>query len=163
MTLHIENLSKLRAALSAEGIDVPPYVTEKGLMFIADKHLESLKKAGTTKKSALAELRKRRFPFSANHFSSKTDWIVYLVCQEFRVPRNVLISRSRVRAHVETRYIVMALIRTYTNDSLECIGVLLNRDHTSVIHGIKCFDKDVLPKYKKRIGKIESKIPEYPH
>lgn len=162
MTLHIENLSKLRAALSAEGIEVPPYVTKKGLKFILKKHLESQGRTRSTEKPVVHDSVAKDPPLPADHFSSKSEWIAYLVCEEFKISEQTLIS-SRARIHSEIRHIAAGLIREHTNDSLICIGALLNRDYTTILHGIKRFNEDVSLKNEDRINSIKSKIPEYPH
>tara|TARA_R110001592_G_scaffold230717_2_gene487710 strand:- start:654 stop:1109 length:456 start_codon:yes stop_codon:yes gene_type:complete len=51
------------------------------------------------------------------------------------------ISRNtRKRPYVEARAIYFKLCREFTNFSLEQIGKSVNRDHASVLHGIKSID-----------------------
>lgn len=48
-------------------------------------------------------------------------------------------GRSRVRQIVLSRQEAMALIRINTSHSLPKIGRFFNRDHTTVLHGIRAY------------------------
>ena len=51
-----------------------------------------------------------------------------------------LAAKSRVREVVDVRRVAFKLTKTLTKSSLTSIGKLYNKDHATVLHGIKTFD-----------------------
>lgn len=50
-------------------------------------------------------------------------------------------SKTRKRPYVDARALYFALCRKHTNASFDEIGVLVNRDHSTVVHSVlHCFD-----------------------
>jgi len=82
-------------------------------------------------------------------------------------------TRSRERDLVYIRSIYYKLCRDFTRESLYLIGKNVNRDHATVLHGLKVFDhiidnfweKELMDKYlgiKKRIqGKVKIEVKSY--
>lgn len=71
------------------------------------------------------------------------DDIIKDVCLEYEVSYDKMVSRSRRSNIVQARHVCMWLIRNkIVNNklSLNDIGELLLRDHTSVMHGVKSID-----------------------
>ena len=71
------------------------------------------------------------------------DDLIKDVCLEYEVSYDKMVSRSRRSNIVIARHVCMWLIRNkiVKNElSLNDIGELLLRDHTSVIHGVKSID-----------------------
>ncbi len=66
-----------------------------------------------------------------------------LVCRHFRISKEELSSKSRKQAVTLPRQVAMYLTRKFTDDSLEAIGRLFNRDHATVFHSIKKIEKKV--------------------
>ena len=65
-----------------------------------------------------------------------TDFILDLVCRHFRVSREELASRSRARRITFPRQVAMYLCRQFTEESLQAIGKLFNRDHATVVYAL---------------------------
>ncbi len=64
------------------------------------------------------------------------DFIIDLVCKHFKVSRAELSSRARTRRIAFPRQVAMYLCRRFTDDSLEAIGKLFNRDHATVVYAL---------------------------
>lgn len=64
------------------------------------------------------------------------EQILAVVAKQYKLEKEQLIGRSRVRAVSRPRQLCMKLIREETNASLPQIGQLLGgRDHTTIMHG----------------------------
>lgn len=72
--------------------------------------------------------------------------IVRCVSDEFRVSRIDLVSARRTRSIIRPRQLVMYLARHLTTLSLAQIGAQLgNRDHTTILHGVRAIDRVLGP------------------
>ncbi len=71
------------------------------------------------------------------------DFIVDLVCRYFKVSREELASRSRLRRISFPRQVAMYLCRRFTEESLEAIGRLFNRDHATVVYALNSVAKKI--------------------
>ncbi|WP_456369816.1 chromosomal replication initiator protein DnaA [Thermodesulfatator atlanticus] len=71
------------------------------------------------------------------------DFIVDLVCKHFRVSREELFSRKREKKIAFPRQVAMYLCRRFTDESLQSIGKLFNRDHATVVYAVKNIDKKI--------------------
>lgn len=63
--------------------------------------------------------------------------IVVAVCDKYKVRQSDLVSERRTANIVRPRQIVMYLAKQLTLRSYPDIGRVLNRDHTSCLHGVK--------------------------
>jgi chromosomal replication initiator protein len=64
--------------------------------------------------------------------------IVDVVCEHFNVSKEDITSKKRNSEYVLPRQIIMYLIRTMTDTSLQTIADLLSKkDHTTIIHGVE--------------------------
>lgn len=63
--------------------------------------------------------------------------IIDSVCKYFNVTPKELRMRKRNRELVDPRHICMYLIKMKTNMQVTKIGDLFDRDHTTVLHGVK--------------------------
>ena len=80
------------------------------------------------------------------------------VCEVCQVPPLELESPRRWRQASEARHIFMFVARHYTARSLPYIGKTLgNRDHTTVLHGIRCVSAD-RPRFEARVMAVVAKI-----
>ncbi|TWP22566.1 chromosomal replication initiator protein DnaA [Apibacter muscae] len=69
------------------------------------------------------------------------DFIQKLVCDYFKVPIDLLQSKTRKRDIVQARQIAMYFAKKYTNASLTSIGNQIGkRDHATVLHACKTVD-----------------------
>lgn len=87
--------------------------------------------------------------------------IIELVCDQLIVTEKELMGMNRYRRFVEARQIVGWFARRYTNLSLQAIGnVVGNRDHTTVLYGIRNIDRLMLSSdwMKKTIDKLDIEI-----
>lgn len=71
------------------------------------------------------------------------DIIKKLVCKEFNVSVNDIVSRSRKQCYTRPRQIAMYLSRKYTDAPLQLIGKTYNRYHATTLHSINCIDKGI--------------------
>lgn len=61
------------------------------------------------------------------------------VCHEYNIELEDLISKLRFRELVRARSLIVKLLRD-KNETLESIGLVINRDHASVLHLLKKHD-----------------------
>ena len=75
--------------------------------------------------------------------------IMMSVADAMQVSTRLMMTKSRQRELVQARNMCMYIMQTYFNMTLKEIGKVFNRDHTTVIHGIKMFkqDREVLEAY----------------
>jgi len=67
----------------------------------------------------------------------KIEQIKYLLEQELGITIN---RKSRKRPYVYQRALYFKLCKEYTNQTFAAIGKTLNKDHATVMHGVKVFD-----------------------
>ena len=70
----------------------------------------------------------------------RIEYYIEVVCRTYKVKRVDLVSKSRIRELVTPRHMVWYLIRTYTNITLRQICSVFNKDHASVIHGVRMIE-----------------------
>ncbi len=80
---------------------------------------------------------------SPPHSRVTKDFIVDLVCRHFKVSREELASRSRLRRITFPRQVAMYLCRRFTSESLEAIGKIFNRDHATVVYALNAVEKKI--------------------
>ncbi len=88
------------------------------------------------------------------------DRIVEVVCAQFAVKTDQLFSKSRKREVADSRQLIMALAKKYTNMSSTVIGVKLNRNHATVLHACKTIEErlSVDREFTGIVSKIENAI-----
>lgn len=71
--------------------------------------------------------------------------------------------KTRKRDKVILRYFYFLISRKYTKKSLESIGELLNKDHATVLNGLKKFDSllPLYPEYLERFSKIDNIVNNF--
>ena len=62
---------------------------------------------------------------------------IKVVSQLYGLTEREVRDKRRIRCVVDARYMAMRMVRETTSLSLNDIGTLFNRDHTTVIHAIK--------------------------
>lgn len=67
--------------------------------------------------------------------------IVAHVCRYFQIDPDSLMAKSRKRSVLYPRQLAIYLIRKYTDEPLQRIGGLFGRDHSSVLHAFRAFEK----------------------
>ena len=86
--------------------------------------------------------------------------IIKEVCDYYHVTIEEMKYRSRLRELVKVRQLIMFFCRKYTILSSEAIGKLINRDHSTVLSGIKNvqdqFDTD--KNYRMQFNELNEKI-----
>lgn len=91
----------------------------------------------------------------------KEDFLMERVCELMQVDPLELKSKSRKRCLVESRQILMYLMKEQTSLSLKKIGELLGgRDHSTVLYGIQVVQDlvDIDKHFRQRLAKIEAAI-----
>ena len=84
-----------------------------------------------------------------------------MVCEYFAVPFNKLLEKTRKREIVQARQITMYLAKSFTKNSLKCIGEHFGgRDHTTVIHSCQTvkdlMDTDTM--FKENVMELTQKV-----
>jgi chromosomal replication initiator protein len=74
------------------------------------------------------------------------EGIKALVCREFGVSLDEMISKSRKQGLVRGRQMAIYLSRKYTDQSIQAIGRSFNRYHATAIHAINAVEKGVREK-----------------
>jgi len=84
------------------------------------------------------------------------------VARFFGLPPEALASRSRQKKVLYPRQIGMYLSRKHTHESLEAIGALYRRDHSSVVYAIRSLEKKIAqtPRLAREVLFIEEKLLE---
>lgn len=72
---------------------------------------------------------------------SKVEMILDMVADRESVPKHLLCSDRRNQDIANARYIAFYLIYTLTNYSLPAIGRMFNKDHTTILHGVRIISK----------------------
>ena len=88
------------------------------------------------------------------------DEIIEIVCNYYRISLETLISKERKREVAQARFICYFFIRRSFKTSLEAIGAKFERNHASVIHGIKKADffYETDDKFRRDIENLWEKI-----
>lgn len=71
------------------------------------------------------------------------DRIIQVVAEQYRVTPDDLVSPKRNKEYTQPRHIACYLIRDMTGSSFQQIGKAFDRDHTSVMHGIKKVQREI--------------------
>jgi len=71
------------------------------------------------------------------------DFIKKLICSEFSLSEQELISTSRQKRVVKPRQVAMFLARKYTDQPLKTIGKSFNRYHATAIYSINAVQKEL--------------------
>ena len=88
--------------------------------------------------------------------------VIELVCRNFRVSPEELLSRSRKKRVSEPRQVAMFLLRKYTDQSLSAIGHRFNRDHATVLYAIQTVEKKMASsdRFRYQIEYLEKELEE---
>jgi chromosomal replication initiator protein len=71
------------------------------------------------------------------------DVIKKLVCEQYKVNLNELVSRSRKQRVLKPRQVAIFLSRRYTDQPLQAIGKSFNRYHATALHAIGCVEREL--------------------
>ena len=74
------------------------------------------------------------------------DLIKKLVCNEFSVTENEIISKSRKQRIVKPRQVAMFLARRYTDQPIKKIGASFKRYHATAIYSVNAIEKELKQK-----------------
>ncbi len=87
-------------------------------------------------------------------------FIIQTVCREFHLPMSALESSDRHTPIVWARWIVMHLIRKYTLIHPKVIGVLLDKDRSTVLKalGDVAHEAEANPAFRQTLFKIEALV-----
>lgn len=81
-------------------------------------------------------------PLPRRH-TPRVEEIQSCVSSWFGIPVYEMLSDSREAERVLPRHVAMYLTRHLTPLSLPAIGRAFNRDHTTVIHALRCIDRRI--------------------
>lgn len=77
------------------------------------------------------------------HKNITIDVIKKLVCNEYRISVNEMVSHSRKQSVVRPRQIAIYLSRQYTDQTLQAIGKSFNRYHATALHSIGTVEREL--------------------
>lgn len=87
------------------------------------------------------------------------EHIEKIICREFSISSEQLKCKSRNKELVFARHLMCYLIKKYSpHYSLKSIGTYLKRDHTSVIHAIKCINNYLDSKHPLQYTIVDIKL-----
>ncbi len=88
------------------------------------------------------------------------EMIIKIVCEHFNVPQTDIYSKKRSKDISQTRFIIMYLSRQMTDKTMKEIGQILNKDHSTIIHGLKEMDKKLTTdeNLRKTVETLQKKI-----
>ncbi|EFF41126.1 helix-turn-helix domain-containing protein [Mycoplasmopsis alligatoris] len=69
------------------------------------------------------------------------DLIIETVSKYYKIPKKEIIGASRKKEIVVARHMAMIIIRNHLELSLEEIGKIFNKDHSTIINAIKKYDE----------------------
>jgi chromosomal replication initiator protein len=141
----------LKKKMAEHGCVVPPTVTEylAGELSENVRQLESGLIGVTAKSSLLGETIDLRLAESVvRNITQKkqaitVEFIKKLVCEQFKVTVEDIVSPSRKRAIVRPRQVAIYLSRKYTDQPLQAIGKSFNRYHGTAVHSIAAVEKGI--------------------
>lgn len=81
--------------------------------------------------------------YAANESAPDIAYIVRLVCESFGLTEQQLRSKSRRQEYVHGRNTAFYLARKHTEMSLEEIGCIFNRKHSTVVRGITQVEQEI--------------------
>lgn len=86
--------------------------------------------------------------------------IITVVCAHFDIEQSKITGKGRSRRLVEIRQIICYFLKKYTRLTLERIGLLVNRDHSTVTYSISEIGNRIklYMEVKKEMELIESKL-----
>ena len=144
----------LKNKSAAGGFDVPMPVTEYLASELTDnvRQLESGLIGVTAKSSllgmpidlSLAESVVKNIAGQGKRITISA--IKKLVCEEYKISEEDLVSKSRRQAIVRPRQMAMYLARKYTDQPLQVIGKSFNRYHATAIHAINAVEQGIRDK-----------------
>lgn len=96
---------------------------------------------------------KTSFAYKVPGLSSKTVgisfYILDAVADHLKIPKNLILSKTRKREVVIARHITMWLYKKHTKYTLKMIGEMIgDNDHTTVLHAIRNVNNMIDTKYK---------------
>lgn len=99
----------------------------------------------------------------------KTRILVNIITKKFGIFEEELFSKKRDREIVEPRQLITYMIKKETELSLAQIGMIINRDHATVLHSVKAWNnlldteqpiriktREVADEYMQKIWEVES-------
>jgi len=92
------------------------------------------------------------------------DRILNLVCRYYKVEPEILRSRSRKRIHVYPRNVFVYLSRRHTDKTLDAIGGVINRTHSTVLYAAEMIEKRSKTdrKLRSQVEFLSRKLAEMP-
>ena len=89
--------------------------------------------------------------FYEDYFEDPVPEVVHTACRLWNVSARELLSTSRKRKVVAARQPVMAVLYDLHDMTLADIGAALDRDHTTILHGIRQADPDRVAQLKEAV------------
>lgn len=111
---------------------------------------------GQTVTLSMAENLLKDYIYQSEHRKITIDLITQTVAEHFGITKEDLISNKKTSNIAYPRQICMYLCKTLTESSFTDIAAYLgNRNHTTIIHGVKKIDSQIKEKDEKLINNID--------
>lgn len=149
MAILVKNLERLGIEHNEETDDVLKYIAEniktnirelEGALnkIVAFKRLKNSPFTVETAQEALKDIIISDAPKQVT-----PEFIIDIVCNYYDVEKEELLSKKRDQRIRRPRQVAMYLIRRMTDTTLQGIGKLFNKDHSTVIHSIDTIDESI--------------------
>lgn len=160
----------LNQKLYKDGLDMPEDVIEYLAYSISSnvRELEGamvsiLAQSSLNKKAINLDLARNMIDKFVKNTSREIsiDYIQKIVSDYFKIPVDVINSKTRKREIVQARQIAMYFSKKYTKSSLATIGIHCgNKDHATVLHACRTVNNllDTDKQFRSYVGEIEKKI-----
>lgn len=78
---------------------------------------------------------------STSKYPAPSEKIIQSVCRYYGLTKSELLSERRLRAYAYPRFVAMHLMRREGLSYQQIARRLKRKDHTTVIHGLRCIDR----------------------
>lgn len=130
--------------------------------FLDDKLLKPYKEKTIITRPKISKER----PDMKKSLTSHEMIIIQIICEIHKVSFNDLFSRRKKTEHVDARKQLASFLYVYLNYSYSHIGLLLRRDHSTMIHNVSSHeslldtDKVYCDKFFRLIDAVKTELPE---
>jgi chromosomal replication initiator protein len=90
------------------------------------------------------------------------DRVIEVVCQFYGVEKAALLGSDRTQHVAMVRHIAMYLARLYSGLSYPALGSAFQRDHSSIIHGVRMIERRIKdqPAFAEFLARLEHAIQD---
>ena len=67
---------------------------------------------------------------------TSVDEVITAVCNHYSIGKRIMLGKGRTKTVAYPRHVLMYILRIEMKLSLEEVGRVLDRDHTTIMHGV---------------------------